>query len=196
MKKRKEIIAISEVAIFAAIGFVLDFAANLYSGYIFPNGGSLSFALLAILIVAFRRGTPYGICCGLIVGLLDLTDGFYTISDTWYKAFLQVGLDYIFTYMLVGLVGLFKPLFKKYKVKYVVLFSTIVAGLLKFTSHFLSGILFWPEFPNQPFFERCIFSLVYNGSYMLPTIILSAIISFIIAINYQKLFLIDNEENA
>lgn len=195
MKNKKEIISLCEVAIFAAIGFVLDFVANLYSGFIFPNGGSLSFAMLAVVIISFRRGTIYGVSCGLIIGLLDLTDGFYTIADTWYKAFMQVGLDYIFTYMLVGFSGIFKPLCYKFKPKFVILFSTIFAGMLKFFCHFLSGILFWPEFPNQPLFERCIYSLVYNGSYMLPTIIISAIIIFIISINYEKLFLIE-EKNA
>lgn len=196
MKQRKEIISLCEVAIFAAIGFVLDFAANLYSGFIFPNGGSLSFALIAVVIVSFRRGTIYGMSCGLIIGLLDLTDGFYTISDTWYKAFMQVGLDYIFTYMLVGLSGLFKPLCKKVKPQFVVLLATVFAGIVKFISHFLSGVLFWPEFPNQPFLDRCIYSLLYNGSYMLPTIIISAVIVFIVAINYNKLFLIcDDEKN-
>ena len=35
MKNKKEIISLCEVAIFAAIGFVLDFAANLYSGFIY-----------------------------------------------------------------------------------------------------------------------------------------------------------------
>lgn len=196
MKKRNEIISLCEVAIFAAIGFVLDFAANIYSGFIFPNGGSLSFALIAVVIISFRRGPIYGVCCGLIIGLLDLTDGFYTISDTWYKAFMQVGMDYIFTYMLVGLSGLFKPICKKIKPCYVILFSTIFAGFLKFISHFLSGVLFWPEFPNQPFVDRCIYSIIYNGSYMLPTIIISAIITFIIAINYEKLFLIEVERDA
>jgi thiamine transporter len=196
MKKKNEIISLCEVAIFAAIGFVLDFAANLYSGFIFPSGGSLSFALIAVVIISFRRGTIYGVSCGLIIGLLDLTDGFYTISDTWYKAFMQVGLDYVFTYMLVGLSGLFKPLCKKIKPSFVIVFSTVFAGCLKFLSHFLSGVLFWPEFPNQPFVDRCIYSVLYNGSYMLPTIIISAIIVFLITINYQKLFLIDDLENA
>ena len=52
MKKKNEIISLCEVAIFAAIGFVLDFAANLYSGFIFPSGGSLSFALIAVVIIS------------------------------------------------------------------------------------------------------------------------------------------------
>ena len=42
MKNKEKLIALCEVGIFAAIAFVLDLLASLYSGYLFPNGGSLS----------------------------------------------------------------------------------------------------------------------------------------------------------
>jgi thiamine transporter len=191
MKNKEKIITISEIAIFTAIAFVLDFAATLYSGYIFPNGGSFSLAILPLVVLSFRRGPVAGIFAGFILGLLDLTDGFYTYSDTWYKAFIQIGFDYIFTYMLVGLVGLFKPLVKKCGSFVIILISIFTAGFLKFTSHFLSGVLFWPEFPNQPFLDRCIYSLLYNGSYMLPTTIICCVIGLILVKTYKKMFLIE-----
>jgi thiamine transporter len=189
MKKKTKIITMAEIAIFAAIGFVLDFLAGLYSGF-FPFGGSISFALVAVVIVSFRRGTIAGICTGLIMGLLDLTDGFYTVADTWYNSILQIGMDYIFTYMLVGLVGLAKPLIKKINLVLVVTISTVIGGLLKYLSHFLSGILYWPEFPEQPFLERVIYSLVYNGGYMIPTIIVCGVTSFLLALKFKKLFIV------
>ena len=77
-----------------------------------------------------------------------------------------------------------------------ILIATILGGIIKYLSHFLSGVLFWPEFPNQPMLERCVYSIAYNGSYMLPTIIISSIIMFLISMNYEKLFLIQYEENA
>ena len=113
MKKNK-ISTMAEIAAFASIAFVLDVLAGFYSGF-FPSGGSISLAIIPIVILSFRRGPIAGVLCGLLVGLLDLTDGFYTISTTWYHSILQVGFDYILGYMLVGLVGLAKPLFKKKK---------------------------------------------------------------------------------
>ena len=104
--KNKKIMAMAEVGVFAAIGFALDLLATLYSGF-FPFGGSVSLALIPIVILSFRRGPVLGVVCGLIVGLLDLTDGFYTVSDTWYNSILQIGMDYIFTYMLVYLWTIF-----------------------------------------------------------------------------------------
>ncbi len=192
MKKRNEIVIMAEIAIFAAIGFVLDFFAGLYSGF-FPFGGSISFALLAVVIISFRRGCVAGVCSGLIIGLLDLTDGFYTVADTWYNSILQIGMDYIFTYMLVGLVGLAKPLIKKLNPVLVITVSTVVGGLLKYLSHFLSGVLYWPEFPGQPFLDRVGYSLAYNGGYMIPTIILCGVLAFFLAFKFKKIFLLDEE---
>ena len=194
MKKRMKIITMAEIAIFAAIGFVLDLLAGLYSGF-FPFGGSISFALVAVVIVSFRRGSIAGVCCGLIMGLLDLTDGFYTVTDTWYGSILQIGMDYIFTYMLVGLVGLAKPLITKFKPVLVVTLSTVVGGLLKYFSHFLSGVLYWPEFLEQPFLERVGYSLVYNGGYMIPTIIICGVVAFLLSLKFKKIFLIEDEQN-
>ena len=185
MKKNK-IVTMTEIAVFASIGFVLDVLASFYSGF-FVNGGSISFALLAVVILSFRRGAGAGVCCGLVIGLLDLTDGFYTIADTWYNGFFQISLDYILTYMLVGLVGLIKPLIKNNFVL-VISLATLVGGLLKYLCHFISGVLFWPEFPNQPIGERVIFSLVYNGSYMIPTIIVCVVVSVLISIKFKDLF--------
>ena len=190
--KNKKIMAMAEVGVFAAIGFALDLLANLYSGF-FPFGGSVSLALIPIVILSFRRGPVLGVVCGLIVGLLDLTDGFYTVSDTWYNSILQIGMDYIFTYMLVGVVGVFKPLIKKIKPSILVMIATFTAGILKYLCHFLSGILYWPEFPNQPINERIVYSLVYNGGYMIPTILITTMIMFLISLKYKKLFLIEKE---
>ena len=186
MKKKTKIITMAEVAAFASIAFVLDILAGLYSGF-FASGGSISFAMIPIIILSFRRGPVAGAICGLIVGLLDLTDGYYTVAETWYNSIFQIGLDYIFTYILVGLVGLAKPLFKNFNIMYTVTISTFVAGLMKYLSHFLSGVLYWPQFPNQPFGERLIYSLIYNGSYMLPTILLCTIVMFIVSAKFKDL---------
>ena len=190
MKQKTKIITMAEIAIFASIGFILDLLASLYSGF-FVNGGSISFAMIVVVIISYRRGVLSGVCCGLIMGILDLTDGFYTFADTWYKSILQIGMDYIFTYMAVGVVALAKPLIKRFNYVFIIVLSTIFGGVLKFFFHFLSGVLYWPEFPGQPFLERCLYSIVYNGSYMLPSIIVSGIIIGLMATKFKQLFLLE-----
>ena len=185
MKNREKIILCIEVAIFAAIGFVLDLLASLYSGYLFPFGGSLSLALIPIVILSFRRGPLAGFLCGLLVGALDLIDGAPAFTDTWYNYFLMITLDYLLAYPLAGLCGLFKPLIKRIDFKIVITIATFCGGIAKFIVHFLSGVILWPEFPGQPILERCIYSLTYNGSYMFPTIIVCSIITFLISLKFK-----------
>ena len=192
MKNKEKIILCVEVAIFAAIGFVLDLLASLYSGYLFPFGGSLSLALIPIVVLSFRRGPLAGFLCGLLVGALDLIDGVPPFTDTWYNYFLMIMLDYLLAYPLAGLCGLFKPLIKKMDFKLVVTIASFFGGMAKFIVHFLSGVILWPEFPGQPILERCIYSLSYNGSYMIPTIIVCTCLMFLLSFKFKNLFNIED----
>ena len=189
MKNKEKILLCAEVAIFAAIAYVLDLLASLYSGYLFPFGGSLSLAMIPIVVISYRRGTLAGVLCGFIVGTLDLLDGVPAFTDTWYNYMLMILLDYLLAYPVVGLVGLCKPLIKKMKFEIVILISSILFGFGKFMVHFSSGVILWPEYPNQPFLDRCIYSLTYNGGYMFPTIIVCSIILFLLSLKFKKIFL-------
>ena len=44
-----------EIGIFAALGFVFDELQGIFFGSIFPNGGSIGFAMIAVLIVVARE---------------------------------------------------------------------------------------------------------------------------------------------
>ena len=190
--KRKNLIVMAEIAIFAAIGFILDLISNLVSSF-FPNGGSIGIAMIAVIVITYRRGIIPGFITGLLMGLLDMTDGYYAISDSWWKVFFQIGFDYLFGYAFVAICGLVKPLFKKN----FLLFATIgavIGGLGKYLSHFLAGVIFWPEFPNQPIIDRIIYSLVYNGSYMLPSIILTTAILFVLAYKVKDIIVVSNKD--
>ena len=163
-----------EVALFAAIGFVLDE----FQGAIavsFPNGGSIGVAMVAVLIVAYRRGCLPGVLTGLIIGLFDLGTKAYVLHP------LQVMCDYIFPYALVGLSGLFKPLFekadsRKQKVLWLII-GTTIGGLLKLCSHFVAGVVWWgdPEYFAWGLnnWNVYLYSFVYNLAFTLPCIILS-----------------------
>ena len=191
MKNKEKLILCAEVAIFASIGYVLDLLASLYSGYLFPFGGSLSLAMIPVLVISFRRGPVAGVLCGLIVGALDLLDGVPAFTDTWYNYMFMILLDYLLAYPMVGLVGIFKPLVSKLDYKIVILVASLIGGVGKFLIHFLSGILLWPEFPGQPILERCVYSLTYNGTYMFPTIIACSVISFLLSFKFKEIFKIE-----
>jgi thiamine transporter len=83
----------------------------------------------------------------------------------------QVMLDYIIPFSVLGLTGFFKKA------------PVIGAGVsiaMRFISHFLSGVIFADIF--IPAGENpVIYSAIYNGSYLVPELIMSAIIVYILA---------------
>lgn len=195
MKKEKKLSVkiIAEIGIFAAIGYVLDLLQGSLFSTVFPNGGSIGIAMVAVFIISYRRGVIAGVLTGLIMGILDLLDGFYAISDTWYKVFAQVGLDYWIAYPLAGLSGLFKKLFEnqeKNKLKLIYLsLGCFVGGILKYLSHFISGVLFWP---NDEWGGAITYSLIYNGLYMIPCIIISTLVIVVLYIKQPEFISIEN----
>ena len=164
-----------EIGIFAALGFIIDELQGLFFGGVFPNGGSIGFAMIAVLIIAYRRGLFPALLTGLVMGLFDIATKAYVIHP------MQVLLDYILPYVLVGFAGLFKPLFdnannKGTKILWL-LIGTTVGGLLKFVSHYLAGVVFWadPEWFAWGLNEMSpyLYCFIYNIAFVGPSIILT-----------------------
>lgn len=201
-KQRKtwNVKTIAEIAIFSALGYVLDLLAGIYSSPIFPNGGSLGVAMVCVFIISYRRGFLPGLITGLIMGLLDIADGFYVVSGaSWYMTFIQVALDYWIAYPLVSLAGIFTRLIKKNsansKTMYLyIILGCIVGGLAKYMSHVLSGAIFWGSDASSfawSFKDSGInawaYSFVYNLVYMGPDIVLSTIVTCVLIKAWPKM---------
>ncbi len=197
MKKNYLIKEIAEISIMAGLAFALDvLQGGLFRG-VFVNGGSIGFAMLPILIISYRRGFKAGLLSGLIVSFLQMLGGIYAIADNWYMVLLQISLDYIIAYPLIAFAALFRKSYLKAdssgeKIKYLVI-GTTIGGVFKLLSHYLAGVIFWSSSCPEDFIGGpAVFSLVYNGGYMIPNIIINAILLCVLAIK-QPIFLIPEE---
>lgn len=189
---------LTEIAIVSAIAFALDvFQGGLFRG-IFTNGGSIGIAMLPILVLCYRRGFFAGMTSAFVLSFLQMLGGVYAIASSWYMVILQIMLDYILAYPAVSLAGLFfhhfqKATNKKNQICYLVV-GTTIGGISKLICHYLAGVIFWsascPEgFLGGPYF----YSLVYNGGYMIPNIVLSAIILVILFVKTPNLFFVETK---
>ena len=176
MKNTSKIVTtICEVCIFAAFGFVFDILQGVLLKGVFTSGGSIGFAMIAVLIMAYRRGFLPALLTGLIMGLLDLATGAYILHPV------QLILDYITPYSLVAIAGLLKPFFdkckdNKSKILWLIA-GTFIGGFCKFLSHYLSGVIF---FSNPKGFawelnglSPYLYSFIYNIAYMGPCILIT-----------------------
>ena len=179
----------TEVALMSAVGFVLDTLAGVFLKGIFFSGGSIGIAMCAVLIIAYRRGAITAILTGLIIGVLDLMTGAYIVHP------LQLFLDYVFPYALVGFAGVFKFYIdnarsKGSKIGYIIA-GTALGGVLKLVSHLLSGVIFFVTTASDLWFFKqlppFVYSLVYNGAFIFPSIILCILVMITIQLNAPKL---------
>lgn len=184
---------ICEIGIFAAIGFVLDSLQGAIFKGVFINGGAIGFAMIAVLIIGFRRGFIPAIITGLIMGTLDVATSAYILNPA------QLLLDYILPYAVVGLACLLRPLFingvnRKQKIFWIIVITT-VGGLLKFLSHFLAGVLFWgdPATFAWNIENVYLYCFLYNIAYIGPSIVLTA--ALLIAIYVKSPKIIEEKES-
>jgi len=205
MKKQNSIFSVRvmcEVAIFAAIGYVLDFLQGAYSDFFLPNGGSLGIAMLPIFIVAYRRGFLPALLTGIVMALLDIFDGFYVLSTSWYLMLIQVLLDYGLAYPLCAFAGVFTKEVRESKTTHKrILFSllgVLLGSGLKFLSHFLAGAIFWGDDPKSfawglEWMNKWTYSLIYNGSYVFGSMLICGLIIAIIAWKWPFIFTLQKQ---
>ena len=175
MKNTKNLVTtLCEIGIFAALGFVFDELQGIFFKGVFPSGGSIGIAMIAVLIIAYRRGLWPALLTGLIMGALDVATSAFILHPV------QMILDYIIPYALVGFAALLKPFFDKYEDKKSrilwIIAGTVIGGLLKFTSHYLAGIFFWTKSSDFAWglesMNLYLYCFIYNIAFIGPSIIL------------------------
>lgn len=170
-KHHLRIRALTEGAILLALAVVL----NYLSGIIFaslPQGGSITLAMFPLLLYVHR----WGVCRGLLVcfayGTLDMLLG---KGYAW--GWQSILLDYLVAYTALAIGGFFRG--KSWGI-----FPAIVLGCLgRFAVHHLSGITLYKIIePTEVagfgvFTNPHIYSLVYNGTYMIPNMVIALVIA-------------------
>ncbi|MEF9975584.1 MAG: energy-coupled thiamine transporter ThiT [Oscillospiraceae bacterium] len=186
-----------ECAILLSVATVLSIFPKLDG--IWARGGSITIcSMLPIILISYKHGIKWGLLTGLAFSLLQiLTGGFYPAGTTLAAALFTLLLDYIFPYTVIGLGGMFKKSIKNTSLALVM--GTIVVLLMRFAFHVTSGYVLWKsietasEFLATPGFGigtwalsnfsgnvLClVYSFIYNGSYMIPEIIITSVGAFI-----------------
>lgn len=139
-----------------------------------PNGGSVTAAMFPLIFFAVRWGVKPGLAVGFLFGLLQLIfDGAYAWG--WQSML----LDYLVAFTPLGLAGLFrnKP--------WGLFAGTLVGCTSRFIVHYISGVTIYKilvptEFMRWTFTSPAAYSLIYNGSYMLPNTLIVLILSAVL----------------
>ena len=164
---------ITESAILAALGFVLSLIRIKF----LPWGGAITcLSMLPILLIGYRHGLGWGLGAGLVTGLLQsLQDGALAPPSSGLLTYAgMMALDYIVAFGVLGLSGLFR------KRRNGLFYASIVCILLRYACHTASGVILWGSYAWDGW-SVFPYSLVYNGSYMLPELLLTAVAAWFLS---------------
>ncbi len=168
MKKTKKL---TTCALMIATSTVLALLSKLIPSP-WLQGGSVTIAsAVPIILVALVYGPKWGLLSSVTYSLIQMIMGFYPPPTPNLLNFvLVVFLDYIAAFGVFGLAGLF---YKK-DMPITIPFSGLVVTFLRYVCHILSGILIWGVYAEE---GQTVFaySLIYNGTYMIPEIIITTI---------------------
>lgn len=181
-----------------------------------PFGGSVTLAsMLPVVIAAYMYGTKWGIGTAFVFAFIQMVLGgktvaaFFMPGDSqmyWLFAVTVCLIDYILAYTVLGLAGIFSKKIKNAPLSACVggAFSTF----LRYICHTISGAIFfgvwaegffadWGPFAGTAFGNWVMqnldgnslawfYSLVYNGLYMIPEIIITSVGAYIVTKALKK----------
>ena len=144
-----------------------------------PNGGQITLAsMVPVVLISFILGTKYGLLASVTYAILQMIMGFYPPPARDFLSFLAVILfDYIIAFGCLGFGRKFSDLFGNSKYKYAIATAMVIG--IRYVCHIISGILIWGIYaPGGQ--AVWLYSVTYNGSYMIPEIIISSVAVFLI----------------
>ncbi|MGH1287172.1 energy-coupled thiamine transporter ThiT [Bacillus toyonensis] len=197
--------AMIESAILAAFAMIIDI---LPLSLKLPTGGSISFAMIPIFIIAYRWGFKMAFLGGLIWGLLQIV-----VGDAYILTPIQAFIEYFVAFAFIGFAGLFhrpiqkalavshedqsslgsrkdKPASKQNKGKkalvYIIL-ATFVGSFARYFCHFIAGIIFFGQYAPKGQ-SAALYSLIVNGSTMIGSFILCTVLLILLFTTSPRLF--------
>ena len=175
-KKRSTVRIMVEGGICVAMAIALSYLkipiGMEFGGY----GGSIDLVMIPLIIFAMRSNMGWGMAAGLIFGTLK-----FIFANGAAINWVSIIFDYSVAYAMVGLAGIFHKHFKLMPL------AALVGCLGRFAIHFVSGVTVYAQYLPEEFMgvekpSVALYSLLYNGTYMLPnTIIAVAVIILLLA---------------
>ena len=206
--KKKNLYWLVESAVMIALAAVLELVAKMIIPEM-PFGGQVTIvSMLPVVLVGWKYGIGKGIITGFVYSLVQMALGVKTISSLILPAsddylggigniILMFIFDYIVAYTVLGLGAIFKNKITNNSISLSLGAFTVLS--LRYISHIISGYILygaWAEwfFTQDGFYSwgqtimntytgnalSLVYSIVYNGFYMIPEIIITTVVAVII----------------
>lgn len=137
-----------------------------------PLGGSVTpLSMLPVCMIAIMYGCKWGVFCSFVYSLTQLALDIAAVASWGLTPQALVGtivFDYLLAFTVLGLSGMFR----KHGVPGYI--AGIALGIsLRMVSHVISGVVFFASSMPEGWGSPLLYSLAYNGTYMLPEFVLT-----------------------
>lgn len=169
MKIKLTVKTMTYMAMFAALHLVLEFLTRFTPQM--PQGGSVAFSFIAIILCGYLMGAGYGLIVGIVCTGLQFATGLAVFYGP-----LSVIFDYLIPLCIMG-VAVIIPDVKNFPL------GIIVMGIIKTISHLLAGYFaFHTPLPGN---------LAYNLPYNIATIVTCVILHMILYPRLKRVVKVD-----
>ena len=198
-----------ESAMLLAIAIVLEFLAKMIIPEQ-PFGGQITIvSMLPVVLISYRHGLKWGFVAAFAYALLEMAIGMKTVSAAFLPGYFGDGamignamlmclLDYVVAFTALGLGGIFRNRIKKPGLS--LMCGSLVALSVRYITHILSGYILFASYAEWYFTQDgfpawgaqlvenlspqvlgWVYSIAYNGMYMIPEIVFTAIAAVTLA---------------
>ena len=164
----------TKILVESAILIALSTVLSLIKIWQMPLGGSLTLlSMLPICYISIRHGLKWGIGAAFVYSCIQLSMDIAAAMGWGLNAARWAGMiafDYIIPFTALGVAGIFA----KKGIKGIIA-GTTLALVLRFLSHVISGSIIFDIWMPEGWANPFIYSIAYNGTFMLPELILTLI---------------------
>ena len=202
---------LTESAMLLSVAIVLELVSKMFIPEL-PFGGQITLvSMLPVVLISYRHGVRWGLVSGAAYAMIEMAIGAKTVTAAFQpgyfgegtlilNAFVMCLLDYLVAFTVLGLGGMFRDRIENRG--RALCCGVLVALGCRYVAHVCSGyILFagWAEwfftqdgFPAwgaglvaslSPAALGMLYSIVYNGMYMIPEMILTVAAAALMARN-------------
>lgn len=137
-----------------------------------PLGGSITLlSMLPITLISIEYGVGWGLGGAFVCAMLQMALSFSQVLSWGLSPLAVVGcllFDYAIAFTVLGFAGLFRK-----KGVPGICAGVATALVLRFICHIVSGVLIFGSWLPEGWGNPLIYSICYNGAYMLPELVLT-----------------------
>ena len=192
---------LTESAMLLAVAIVLELVSKMFIPEM-PFGGQVTLvSMLPVVLISYRHGMKWGLVSAFAYALLEMAIGTKTVMAAFQPGYFGDGvlianalimclLDYVVAFTVLGLGGLFRNKISNSGVA--LMTGSLVALGARYVAHIASGYILFAGYAEWFFTQEgfpawgtslveslsptvlgITYSVVYNGMYMVPEIILT-----------------------